>query len=114
MNITMATIREKVLRLLVFCTVAQPSVCNRAPDAVIQVQAQCAHGHDVEQRNGPDRESGDHVLVNRKMLELARLESDDTARKVQEVEDDEDNQQQHPPQRIVRAPQVVSMSSSPS
>jgi hypothetical protein len=56
---------------------------------VVEVEAKCTHGDNIEKRNVPYRECSHHVLVNGEMFELPRPEPDDTAGQVQKVKNDE-------------------------
>src|SRR4029077_6395772 len=61
---------------------------QHAPDSVTEVQAQCAHSHDVEDRDWPDVERHHHVLINGEVFELSRLEADNTSSQMQKMKND--------------------------
>src|SRR5439155_16853339 len=75
---------------------------EHAPDSVAEMQAKCAHRHDIEQRDGPKGKARHHVLVHGERLELPRAEPDDTSGEVQKVENDEDNQERAAPAHYAR------------
>jgi hypothetical protein len=70
---------------------------QHAPDAVVEVEAECAHRHDIEDGDRPHGKRRHHVLVDREVLELPRPEPDDTPGQVPQVANDEGNQEHSGP-----------------
>ena len=67
---------------------AQAKRLKHAPEAVIEVIAEHEHGNDVEQRDGPDLEPGDYVVVD-VVFNEGRARMDHAEGELEEMEDDE-------------------------
>src|SRR5438105_9451854 len=70
----------------------QADAADRAPRTVKKVKTECDHRDDVEKRDPPDAEAGDHVRVHILVTENTRR-SNGSSGEMENVEDDEQEQQ---------------------